>query len=192
MDPVTYNININGIDGLTSSAATAAVGGVVGFTLVACAAIAILLIIACWKIFEKAGEKGWKSLIPIYNGYILFKICGIKNWFWVFFGIALLSSVLMGINPPITQTTNISTVGSNLSITSSEVAIDWNQHVPYLIGMILEAISSIAVAIAIAVKLARAFGKGVGFTFGLIFLSGIFYMILGFGKAKYDKKAVNV
>lgn len=29
--------------------------------------VAILLIVAQWKIFTKAGEKGWKSIIPIYN-----------------------------------------------------------------------------------------------------------------------------
>jgi hypothetical protein len=35
-----------------------------------------------WKIFEKAGEAGWKSIIPIYNVYIMYKIVGMKNWFW--------------------------------------------------------------------------------------------------------------
>lgn len=40
------------------------------FTLI----IFILFIVAWWKIFEKAGEAGWKSIIPFYNYYILFKI----------------------------------------------------------------------------------------------------------------------
>ena len=31
-------------------------------------------IVAVWKIFAKAGEPGWASLIPIYNTYVLFKI----------------------------------------------------------------------------------------------------------------------
>ena len=34
----------------------------------------VLLVIADWKIFSKAGEDGWKSLIPIYNLYIYVKI----------------------------------------------------------------------------------------------------------------------
>lgn len=34
-------------------------------------------------------------------------------------------------------------------------------------------------------KLASAFGRGVGFGFGLLFLTPIFYMILGFGEADY-------
>ena len=37
-------------------------------------AFCVLSIVAMWKIFEKAGEPGWKSIIPIYDLYILFKI----------------------------------------------------------------------------------------------------------------------
>ena len=33
-----------------------------------------------WKIFSKSGEAGWKSLIPIYNCVILFKISGLSPW----------------------------------------------------------------------------------------------------------------
>jgi hypothetical protein len=39
-------------------------------------AFIVLLIVAQWKIFEKAGEAGWKSLIPFYGGYVLFQIAG--------------------------------------------------------------------------------------------------------------------
>lgn len=189
MESVTYNINLSDLDNVTSTAATAAVGGMLGFILAASAAIAILIIIAMWRIFEKAGEKGWKALIPIYNFYIIFKICGIKDWFWWFFGASIFAGILSSINPPITQTVTYNT--GTITFIDTSAAIDWSQHVPYLIGTILSAGISIATAIVLAVKLAKAFGKGVGFTFGLIFLSGIFYMILGFGKAKYDKKAVN-
>ena len=28
----------------------------------------VLIVIGWWKIFTKAGEAGWKSLIPFYNG----------------------------------------------------------------------------------------------------------------------------
>ena len=51
-------------------------GGVLGGMLATATVIAliyyILLVVAGWKIFEKAGEKGWKSLIPIYNTYIFY------------------------------------------------------------------------------------------------------------------------
>lgn len=42
--------------------------------------ISILMIIAMWKIFTKAGEAGWKAIIPIYSTYILFKIIYGSGW----------------------------------------------------------------------------------------------------------------
>ena len=45
--------------------------------------VSILLIIAFWKIFAKAGEPGWKSIIPIYNLYIFCKITWGKGWMWI-------------------------------------------------------------------------------------------------------------
>ncbi len=44
---------------------------------------AIVMIIALWRIFEKAKEPGWASLIPIYNTIVLLKICG-RPWWWIF------------------------------------------------------------------------------------------------------------
>ena len=44
-------------------------------------------------------------------------------------------------------------------------------------------------AIIINVDLAKSFGKGVGFAIGLILLSPIFIMILGFGDATYQGPA---
>ena len=41
------------------------------FILVIAIVIGILTILAHWKIFTKAGEKGWKAIIPIYNIIIL-------------------------------------------------------------------------------------------------------------------------
>jgi hypothetical protein len=42
----------------------------------------VLMIVALWKIFTKAGQPGWACLIPIYNIYILCKIVGRPGW-WV-------------------------------------------------------------------------------------------------------------
>jgi hypothetical protein len=44
--------------------------------------VAVIVIAAMWKIFTKAGQPGWASLIPIYNIYILCKIVGRPGW-WV-------------------------------------------------------------------------------------------------------------
>lgn len=40
----------------------------------------VLVIIGWWKIFEKAGEAGWKAIIPIYNIYVLLRIVGRPGW----------------------------------------------------------------------------------------------------------------
>ena len=34
----------------------------------------IIMIVANWKIFTKAGQPGWMSIIPFLNSFILFKI----------------------------------------------------------------------------------------------------------------------
>jgi signal peptidase I len=44
----------------------------------------IAVIIGLWKIFEKAGEKGWKVLIPFYNFYIWLKIIKKPMWWFIF------------------------------------------------------------------------------------------------------------
>jgi hypothetical protein len=44
--------------------------------------IALLVIVAMWKVFTKAGQPGWASIIPIYNVYIWCKIVGRPGW-WV-------------------------------------------------------------------------------------------------------------
>jgi hypothetical protein len=41
----------------------------------------------------------------------------------------------------------------------------------------------------IAIDLAKSFGKGIGFALGLIFVSPVFYPILGFGSAQYQGPA---
>lgn len=49
------------------------------FTLIA---IIVLILASNWKIYIKAGEPGWASIIPIYNYIVLLRIVG-KPWWWV-------------------------------------------------------------------------------------------------------------
>tara|TARA_Y100001968_G_scaffold158698_1_gene145121 strand:- start:895 stop:2766 length:1872 start_codon:yes stop_codon:yes gene_type:complete len=44
--------------------------------------IIILLIVSNWKIYQKANQPGWASIIPIYNYLVLFRIIG-KPWWWL-------------------------------------------------------------------------------------------------------------
>lgn len=55
-------------------AVEAIAGAFSGVSLIISLVVMVVLIIAMWKLFEKAGEAGWKSLIPFYSTYILFKI----------------------------------------------------------------------------------------------------------------------
>ena len=111
--------------------------------------ILILTIIANWKIFSKAGEKGWKSIIPIYNTVILFKIAGLSGWWVLVYFIAAF----------------IPDVGSLICL---------------------------GITIYLMYKLAKSFGKGGGFTVGLVLLNTIFMMILAFGKAEYQLNSTNI
>ena len=45
--------------------------------------IAVLMIVALWKIFQKAGEPGWASIIPFYNAFTLFRIAGLNPWLFL-------------------------------------------------------------------------------------------------------------
>jgi hypothetical protein len=63
----------------SSSAATAFGAGMIIYTIVLLA-ISIVMIVAMWKLFEKAGKPGWAALVPYYNFYILFDIIYGNGW----------------------------------------------------------------------------------------------------------------
>ncbi len=44
---------------------------------------AILMVVALWKIFTKAGEPGWAAIIPFYNTYVGFRIAGLNPWLFL-------------------------------------------------------------------------------------------------------------
>ncbi|MDX1407406.1 MAG: DUF5684 domain-containing protein [Saprospiraceae bacterium] len=53
-----------------------------GTFLYVCLAVAVMVIIAQWKVYEKAGKPGWAAIIPIYNIIVLMEIIGKPPW-WV-------------------------------------------------------------------------------------------------------------
>jgi len=62
-------------------------GGLVGalFGALVAIAFAILMIAAMWKVFVKAGQPGWASIVPIYNIICLLNITGKPTWWIVLF-----------------------------------------------------------------------------------------------------------
>lgn len=67
--------------------------GFFGLIFFVIAVIAVLQIIGMWRVFTKAGEKGWKAIIPFYNIAILYKISGMSPYL-VFVYIALFIPIL--------------------------------------------------------------------------------------------------
>jgi hypothetical protein len=58
--------------------------------------IALFLIVAMWKVFTKAGQPGWASIIPIYNLYIWCKIVGRPGW-WILLMLIPFVNIIVGI-----------------------------------------------------------------------------------------------
>src|SRR6266481_4902488 len=58
--------------------------------------IALLVIVAMWKVFTKAGQPGWASIIPIYNLYIWCKIVGRPAW-WIILMLIPFVNIIVGI-----------------------------------------------------------------------------------------------
>lgn len=57
-------------------------GAFAAFSIVVIA-IYVVVAIANWKLFEKAGKPGWASLVPVYNMIVLLDIVGYK-WYYIF------------------------------------------------------------------------------------------------------------
>ncbi|RKR80190.1 signal peptidase I [Mucilaginibacter gracilis] len=52
------------------------------YFVIAVIVLIVLPYIGLWKLFEKAGEAGWKAFIPIYNLYVMIELSGRPKW-WV-------------------------------------------------------------------------------------------------------------
>ncbi len=61
----------------------AAVAAMMTPTMLASLILAVIGMIALWKIFTKAGEPGWAAIVPFYNLYIAFKVAGLNPWMFL-------------------------------------------------------------------------------------------------------------
>lgn len=57
-------------------------------------AIAVLYIVALWKIYTKAGKSGWAAIIPFYNLYVLLKIVGKPGWWLILYFIPIVNFII--------------------------------------------------------------------------------------------------
>ncbi|WP_022762395.1 DUF5684 domain-containing protein [Butyrivibrio sp. AD3002] len=61
----------------------------------------LLIIIANWRIFKKAGLPGWYSIIPVYNIYLQYKLCW-EGWIGIVslsLGVVVAVMSATGVNP---------------------------------------------------------------------------------------------
>lgn len=118
-----------------------------------------------WFIFVKAGEKGWKALIPFYSDYITYKI----SWDGRIYLATLIASVGSTI------------IGSVFGLIHPALGM--------FFSIVLSTVATAAKAIAdliLKFKMARAFGKNDYFFIGLYFLNNVFTAILAFGDSEYQ------
>ena len=45
-------------------------------------AVVFLTVASMWRLFAKAGEAGWKSIVPIYGAVVLLRLVG-RPWWWL-------------------------------------------------------------------------------------------------------------
>lgn len=63
-------------------------------------AIIVIVLVSLWKIFSKAGQPGWASIIPFYNTYVLLLIAGKPGWWLILMlipGVAFIFGILMSV-----------------------------------------------------------------------------------------------
>ena len=140
-----------------------------GFTIywIIIAAVLILAIVTLWRIFTKAGEAGWKCLIPIYNAYKLYDIGWAGSYFWAPFVVALGGSLIGAL---VMQMGKAGIVFSGL----------------IYIGSIIFAL---VISCKMAIRMAHRFGKSTAFgVVGLWIFSFIGYLIIGLGRADYRRE----
>ena len=57
-------------------------------------ALFVLVIAGTWKAFEKAGEPGWASIVPIYNLVVMLRMAGRETWWVILFFIPVVNLVV--------------------------------------------------------------------------------------------------
>ncbi len=143
-------------------------------SIACCAELALeaLIYVSYWFILKKAGQPGWKGIIPYYNQYVFFDICWDTSFFWIKIALIVAAGAISGI------------LGAVTIIAPTALPI-----------IIILSVISILISAALLVlefffckKLADSFGRGTGFAFGLMFLSFIFMPILAFDNSRYTGK----
>ena len=144
-------------------------------------ALAVLMIVALWRIYEKAGEHGWAALIPFYKDYVLYKVSGKKNMFWAYLVcsvLAWIAGIAFFVIIIVLAFSAMTPYQNNLS--DDEYAMYGLAILATLFVLLVCGIVVLVLRILQCVGLAKCFGMSGGYAVGLIFLPHIFYSIFAF------------
>ena len=119
--------------------------------------------------FAKAGQPGGVALVPVYNMIVLLRVAGLP-WYGIlpilipFFGIIAAGVIPVEFLDGAADTARVELIveAEIVGMIAFPLWITWVHH-----------------------HISRRFGRGIGFTLGLTLLAPIFWLILGFGSAKY-------
>lgn len=158
-------------------------------------AVLVITLAGIWKTFTKAGESGWKALIPIYNNYIMLRIGGHSGWWVLAFLLPAIPWLIAVLSATANaQTTSMESSGSipvgQFSVSPDQILGIGGAMAAFIIAMIMLVVMAffqliVLVSVVMTYDLARSFGKGMAFAWGLIVLPFVFWPILGFGDAEY-------
>lgn len=151
-------------------------------TLLICVGIILIVslirIIGRWKMFTKAGKRGFATLIPLYSEWTFFSI-GTGNGFT-----GLILTMLGMIQVCVWY---IMMVLLEMPLVESIQAGDKMVYIFLSVEFAIGVIAAICTIIN-NFKVAKNFGKGKGTGFGLTIFPIIFCLILGLGSAEYINK----
>lgn len=127
--------------------------------------LTVLRVIGYWKLFNKAGEKGWKSLIPFYNQFVFYRLVWNVEFFFLYLGGSVIVGILNGFER-VFDNPFLGFICMVISIAFTIITIWINWH--------------------LSINTAKAYGKGKGYGIGLFFLPNLLRMILGFSDCQYQ------
>lgn len=96
--------------------------------------ISILLIVSSWKLFNDAGELGWKSIVPIYNLVTWLRIAKLPLWLLAFLGLPVISIAINSIILLIISYTILMAIYIYFIL---KIAKIFNQKDEYIVGLIM-------------------------------------------------------
>lgn len=165
---------------MSSEETFAAVLGIViliyGIVMLVSIGIGVLQIISMWKLFEKAGEPNWSSIIPVYNYIQMIKIAiGNYKLAWVFlilWGAYFVVGTIMGIAGGILD-----------AATDGSAAVMSIMTIFMFLIIVALYIGLIVVQGYLSYMFPKSYGKSTAFCVLSIFFFPIMVIIMGFDKS---------